>query len=74
MAEPYAYELTVDQGRGDWYALYTRHQHEKTVAHFLLARALETFLPLYDVVHQWKDRTKHLSQPFILATCSLVAD
>lgn len=82
MAELYAYDsrhpLTVDQGRGDWYALYTRHQHEKAVAQFLLARALETFLPLYDVVHQWKDRKKHLSQPlfpcYVFARGGLACD
>ncbi len=46
-----------------WYALYTRHQHEKTVAGFLSNKGFEVFLPLYSVVHQWKDRAKHLSLP-----------
>jgi transcription antitermination factor NusG len=55
--------LAANEGRDDWYAVYVRHQHEKIVAQSLLTRGLETFLPLYDVVHQWKDRKKHLSLP-----------
>ncbi len=46
-----------------WYALYTRHQHEKTVAGMLIEKGFETFLPLYATVHRWKDRVKHLSLP-----------
>jgi len=46
-----------------WYALYTRHQHEKTVAHILSRKGFEVFLPLYTTVHRWKDRQKRLSLP-----------
>jgi transcription antitermination factor NusG len=46
-----------------WYALYTRPQHEKTIAHALTNKGFEVFLPLYVVGHQWKDRTKRLSLP-----------
>jgi transcription antitermination factor NusG len=46
-----------------WYALYTRHQHEKSIANMLTNRGFEVFLPLYLVGHQWKDRTKQLSLP-----------
>ena len=55
--------LTAEKGRDDWYAIYTRHQHEKTIAWLLSTTGLKTFLPLYDVVHQWKDRKKRLSLP-----------
>lgn len=48
---------------GSWYALYTRHQHEKTVADILSKKGFEVFLPLYPTVHRWKDRNKHLSLP-----------
>jgi transcription antitermination factor NusG len=48
---------------GAWYALYTRHQHEKAVAHSLEGKGFEVFLPLYNAVHRWKDRTKQLSLP-----------
>ena len=46
-----------------WYALYTRHQHEKTASGILAAKGFEVFLPLYPAVHQWKDRAKKLSLP-----------
>ena len=46
-----------------WYAIYTRHQHEKTVAGILTSKGFETLLPLYSAAHRWKDRTKLLSLP-----------
>ncbi|MGC2639270.1 MAG: UpxY family transcription antiterminator [Acidobacteriaceae bacterium] len=46
-----------------WWALYTRHQHEKTVAEMLEAKGFEVFLPLYDSLRRWKDRRKLLSLP-----------
>jgi transcription antitermination factor NusG len=46
-----------------WYALHTRHQHEKTVASLLLGKGFQVFLPLYSTVHRWKDRDKHLLLP-----------
>ena len=49
----------------DWYALYTRHQHEKTVARSLEQKGFEVFLPLYQAVHQWKDRRKELFLPLL---------
>jgi transcription antitermination factor NusG len=50
-------------GPADWYAIYTRHQHEKTVAENLSCNGIEVFLPTYGAVRQWKDRTKHLHLP-----------
>ena len=47
----------------EWWAVYTRHQHEKTVAENFSSSGLEVFLPLYNVVRQWKDRKKHLALP-----------
>ena len=46
-----------------WYALYTRHQHEKAVAHALSGKGFEVFLPLYSTAHRWQDRVKQLSLP-----------
>lgn len=46
-----------------WWALYTRHQHEKAVAETLMAKSFEVFLPVYDSVRRWKDRKKLLSLP-----------
>lgn len=47
----------------NWYALYTRHQHEKMASDILAAKGFEVFLPLYPAVHQWKDRRKKLCLP-----------
>lgn len=46
-----------------WYAIYTRHQHEKAIANILTNKGFEVFLPLYLVGRRWKDRTKQLSLP-----------
>src|SRR5580704_12336317 len=46
-----------------WYALYTRHQHEKMVHQILSNKGFNTFLPLYATTHNWKDRTKALTLP-----------
>jgi transcription antitermination factor NusG len=46
-----------------WYAIYARHQHEKTVAQILTIKGFETLLPLYQSARRWKDRTKILSLP-----------
>jgi transcription antitermination factor NusG len=46
-----------------WYAVHTRHQHEKLVAQRLHNKGFEVFLPLYTEVRQWRDRTKRLELP-----------
>lgn len=50
-------------GFGDWYAVYTRHQHEKKVMESFSGSGIETFLPLYESKRRWKDRTVQLSLP-----------
>jgi transcription termination/antitermination protein NusG len=47
----------------EWWAVYTRHQHEKVVAEALAAKDFEVFLPLYESTRRWKDRNKVLSLP-----------
>lgn len=47
----------------NWWALYTRHQHEKTVATLLSAKGFEVFLPLYESTRRWKDRNKIITLP-----------
>ena len=47
----------------DWNAVYTRHQHEKSVAESLAGSGFEVFLPTYKTVRQWADRKKQLSLP-----------
>jgi transcription antitermination factor NusG len=46
-----------------WYALYTRPRHEKVVQQQLNAKALESYLPLYESVRRWNDRQKTLELP-----------
>lgn len=46
-----------------WWALYTRHQHEKVVAEVLAAKGFDVFLPAYESIRRWKDRRKVLSLP-----------
>jgi transcription antitermination factor NusG len=46
-----------------WYAIYTRHRHEKSVARTLTAKGFTIFLPLYSAARRWKDRTKVITLP-----------
>lgn len=46
-----------------WWAIYTQHQHEKTVAEMLTGKGFEVFLPLHETMRRWKDRQKILSLP-----------
>ena len=50
-------------GQVEWNAVYTRHQHEKSVAESLLGSGFEVFLPTYNVIRRWTDRKKQLSLP-----------
>ncbi|MGH7866111.1 MAG: UpxY family transcription antiterminator [Candidatus Dormibacteraceae bacterium] len=52
-----------DESRVAWHALYTRYQHEKLVEQLLIEKGFETFLPLYQVSHRWKDRIRPLLLP-----------
>ncbi len=55
-------EARPDQG-APWCAVYTRHQHEKSIGEMLKAKGFEVFLPLYESTRRWKDRRKILSLP-----------
>ncbi len=46
-----------------WFALYTRHRHEKTVDRLISEKGVESYLPLYKAAHRWKDRLRELSLP-----------
>jgi transcription antitermination factor NusG len=46
--------LAAKQPPLQWYAAYTTPRHEKHVAELLTERHIETFLPLYRTVRQWK--------------------
>lgn len=47
----------------NWYALFTRYQHEKTVALGLSNKNHDVYLPVYRAVHRWQDRDKQLLLP-----------
>jgi transcription termination/antitermination protein NusG len=46
-----------------WYAVYTRSRHEKRIKEQLEGMSFESFLPLYEAVHRWKDRRVRVSLP-----------
>ena len=59
---PAGTEKQADATEG-WWALYTRHQHEKVVAEMLEVKGFEVFFPQYESIRKWKDRRKVLSLP-----------
>jgi transcription antitermination factor NusG len=46
-----------------WYAARTRSNFEKTVRDSLDSQGFETYLPLFEEIHQWKDRRKRVMLP-----------
>ena len=47
-----------------WFAIQTRHRHEKRVAARLREANIETFLPLHRSAHRWKNGvTAHVDLP-----------
>ncbi|HTF67073.1 MAG TPA: UpxY family transcription antiterminator [Edaphobacter sp.] len=62
MLAPHVADSAINEDL-DWWALYTRHQHERAVADMLSAKGFEVFLPLYESIRRWKDRQKLLSLP-----------
>lgn len=46
-----------------WYAVSTRSRHEKRVAEQLREMRVESFLPMYQAVRRWADRTKTVTLP-----------
>jgi transcription antitermination factor NusG len=56
-------EIQTASGARNWHALFTRHQHEKSVAFALSNKNHEVYLPLYRSVRRWQARAKQLSMP-----------
>ncbi len=46
-----------------WYAIHTRHHHERQVSSRLKGKEIETFLPLRCLNRRWKDRKKLVDFP-----------
>jgi transcription antitermination factor NusG len=55
--------MTKQELRPNWYAVCTRHQHEKVAARILEYKGFEVFLPLYKSRRRWQDRIKEISVP-----------
>lgn len=47
----------------NWYAVHTKSRHEKVAEATLQSRGVKTFLPLREVLSQWKDRKKLINIP-----------
>lgn len=61
--DPSQIEKNQRQPDHAWYALYTRHHHEKSIARTLTAKGFTVFLPVYAAPRQWKDRTQIVTLP-----------
>lgn len=57
-----------------WYALYTRHQHEKSAAELLTRKGFEVLLPLYCSENRWSDRKQVVHLPLFANYLFLQAD
>ena len=60
---PTTSNIASDVDQPAWWAVYTKHQHEKSVAEMLSGKGFEVFLPLHESMRRWKDRQKLLSLP-----------
>ena len=56
-------ELVASQSSRGWWAVYTKHQHEKAIAGILKTKGCDVFFPTYEVRRQWKDRVVSLTHP-----------
>lgn len=54
---------SAEERAGSWHALFTRHQHEKSVALALSHKGYEVYLPLYRSLRRWQDREKQVWFP-----------
>ena len=63
LGEEGASSILVDTPSPQWYVAYTRSRHEKQVSRHLVERSIESFLPLFEVSHRWKDRKARLELP-----------
>ena len=64
----------IEQQEGTrWYAVHTRSNFEKKVAIGLAEKGLESYLPVCNEIHQWKDRKKVVELPvfpnYVFARC-----
>lgn len=60
---PERFALPLEHQEVRWYAAQTCARHEKRVREQMEERAVESFLPLYATVSQWKDRKVRVDLP-----------
>lgn len=53
----------LDVDRMSWFAVHTRGNNEKKTNSALIKKNVKTFLPLREIVNQWKDRKKKVFLP-----------
>ena len=53
-----ALPLATEQHPKKWFAVFTRPQNEKSTARQLELRNIESFLPTFESVRQWKNRQR----------------
>jgi len=66
MGEAYDERETMESSittQSRWFAIQTRYRYEQRVAGDLAAKGLESYLPLLNEVHHWKDRKKAIEVP-----------
>lgn len=51
-------EYQRTESPSEWYAVFTFPQHERAVIKQLEMRQIESFLPVYEVTHLWKNRQR----------------
>jgi transcription antitermination factor NusG len=54
---------SINGSKDAWYAIYAKHQHEKSAADLLARKGFGIFLPLYRSIRRWKDREKSILSP-----------
>jgi len=57
--------LTINKDTTRWYPVYTHPRAEKKACQALIAKGIETYLPLQRRLKQWSDRKKWTEEPFI---------
>jgi transcription antitermination factor NusG len=63
MIAPQTESMPVLTGSQSWFAIHTRHQHERIVAGALTGKGFSVYLPLCQSYRQWRDRAKRLFMP-----------
>jgi transcription termination/antitermination protein NusG len=56
-------KIASDRTGPRWYAVYTRSRHEKSVAHVLERKQVETFVPTFGTIRRWKNGDHHVELP-----------